>query len=203
MAGRSHEHGVVGEVPAHDRSGADDGVAAEVGPWQHDGSGAEPRAVADHDGVIGRPLLPDRHLRVGVHVVLVGDVAVRARHDVVADHDRTVGDDVARPTDRAAANRSGAPGWWHREATAARGPCPPRGSRGRRAAWPHRGRCAPRRTRRRAGTPAGCRRRSGGTVAPPGPAAPPHRPTAARATGDGWRPPPRRATSRTGSRLDG
>ena len=77
-------------------------VAAEPRAGQHDRPGAEPRPVADHDRVVGGPLLPDRHVGVGVHVVLVGDVAVRPGDDVVADGHRAMGDDVAGPPDRAA-----------------------------------------------------------------------------------------------------
>ena len=109
--GRAHEHGVVGELAPHHRRRAHDGVATEPGAGQDDGAGAEPRAVADHHRVVGGPLLADRHVRVGVHVVLVGDVAVRTRHDVVADDHRAVGDDVAGPADRAARRRCAARGW--------------------------------------------------------------------------------------------
>src|SRR3546814_3990829 len=58
-------------------------------------AGAQPRPVADRDGILGRPLLTDRGAGVGVDVVLVGDVAPRARHDVVADDEGPVGDQVS------------------------------------------------------------------------------------------------------------
>ena len=174
-----------------------------VVPGRTIGPGAEPRAVADHHGVVGRPLLADRHVGVGVHVVLVGDVAVRPGHDVVADAPPSGGRRCGWPGRSSSGRRCAAPGSWRPGAAAGPGPCPPRGSRGRRAAWRRRARCAPRRTRRRAGTPAACRRRSGGSGARPGPAARRRRPTAARATAGGSRRRPRRATARRASRLDG
>ena len=54
-------------------------------------------------GGLGRPLAPDRLDRVLVGVVLVGDVDVGPRLDVVADHDLPVADDVRAAPDEAAA----------------------------------------------------------------------------------------------------
>ncbi len=117
---RAHEHGVVGELAAHHRGrrrrrccgrGVVPGSTMAPAP-SHEPSPITTGSSAGH-------CCADRHVGVGVHVVLVGDVAVRARHDVVADHHRPVGDDVAGPTDRAAgadaqhraAWRPGGSGW--------------------------------------------------------------------------------------------
>jgi hypothetical protein len=93
---------VVGEVAPHDGAGADHRVPAEARARQDDRAGAQPRARADLDGVLGGPLPPDRGVGIGVDVVLVGHVAVRSGDHVVADDDRAVGDEVAPAPDEAA-----------------------------------------------------------------------------------------------------
>src|SRR6185437_5902484 len=65
------------------------------GAGQHDGPGAQPGTRADGNRGVHRPLLSDRHLRVGVAVVLVCDVNVRAGVHVVADLNGLVPNDVA------------------------------------------------------------------------------------------------------------
>jgi hypothetical protein len=62
---------------------------------------AEPRAVADPHRTLRLPLHRDRPVEVLIAVVLVGDVDVMARPDVVADLDREVPDNPAAPPDQA------------------------------------------------------------------------------------------------------
>src|SRR5207248_6735511 len=95
-------HTPVGERAPHDRPRGDGDVVADVRAGQHDHVGAEPATPPDRDGVLLGPLIGDRCVDVGVHVVLVRDVDVRPRGHVVADLDRTVADDVAATTDVAA-----------------------------------------------------------------------------------------------------
>ena len=68
---------------------------------QDDSAGAEPAARADRYRGVARPLAPDRHLRIGIAVVLVSDVDIRAGEDVSADHDRLMRHDVAAAPDHA------------------------------------------------------------------------------------------------------
>ena len=74
-------------------------AAAEAGAGQQHAAHAEPGAVAYHHRIVGRPLLANGDGGVGVHVILVGDVAAWSGHHIVADHDRPVGHHVATPAD--------------------------------------------------------------------------------------------------------
>ncbi len=64
-------------------------------PWP------EPRPVADRHGTLRHHLLGDRQVRVGVAVVLIGDVDVVTGPHVVADHDLQVADDATPLADQA------------------------------------------------------------------------------------------------------
>src|SRR6185312_10044601 len=63
--------------------GRDDDVAADARAGQHHRAGADPAARADADGGVLRQLPADGDVRVGVAVVLVGDVDVRAGEHVI------------------------------------------------------------------------------------------------------------------------
>ena len=124
----------------------------------------------------------DRDVRVGVAVVLVGDVDVRAGEHVVPDHQRVMRDDVAAPADHAAV-----PDPQHRHrAEVLAGHHPGRqGDERRRSGCPRRSRSSARRTPTPAGRPPSSRGRTRRTSARPGyprsprrPAAPPPRPSA-------------------------
>src|SRR4029077_5109493 len=67
----------------------------------YDHAGSQPRTGADADRGVDRPLPPDRDVGVGVAVVLVRDVDVRAGEDVIADVDGLMRDDMAPPADDA------------------------------------------------------------------------------------------------------
>jgi dinuclear metal center YbgI/SA1388 family protein len=62
---------------------------------------AEPRSVADRHGPLRHHLLGDRQVRVGVAVVLIGDVHVVAGPHVIADDDLQMADDATPLADQA------------------------------------------------------------------------------------------------------
>jgi hypothetical protein len=92
---------VVRERASDDRTGTDDRVPAEFCAREDDDPGTEPAPVADVNRDIGRPLGVDHGIGIGVAVVLVGDVDVRAGVDVVSDLEVEVSDDVAAAADHA------------------------------------------------------------------------------------------------------
>src|SRR5262249_61344235 len=87
--------------PAYARPCRDHDVAADDRAAQRADPGPGPAAGPDGRGGVARPLPPDGDAGVGVAVVLVGDVHVRAGENVIADHDRVMGDDMAAPADEA------------------------------------------------------------------------------------------------------
>ena len=109
------EHGVVRELAPHHGAGPDDGVPPEASC-----PAARPRPAPSQDpapistGSSAGHCCADRRVGIGVDVVLVGDVAARAGDHVVAEDDRTVGDEVGAAADEAAVadaqHRGGGPG---------------------------------------------------------------------------------------------
>src|SRR5689334_19269693 len=76
------DHTAIGHHPAHHRTGRDHHVPADYGARQDDHPGTQPASGADRNGRVAWPLAADGQVRVGVAVVLIGDVHVRAGVDV-------------------------------------------------------------------------------------------------------------------------
>src|SRR5215469_7527171 len=101
-SGYPGDHAPVRHPATDHRACGDHHVPPDARAGKHDGPRAEPASRADGHRRVARPLPPDRQLGIGVAVVLVGDVDVRAGVDVIPDHNGAVGDDVAAPADNAA-----------------------------------------------------------------------------------------------------
>src|SRR5215467_13828585 len=93
------DYTAIGHCPAYHRTGRDHHIPADYGARQDDHPGTQPASGTDRNGRVGWPLAADGQVGVGVTVVLVGDVHIRAGVDVIADRDRVVGDDMAAPAD--------------------------------------------------------------------------------------------------------
>jgi hypothetical protein len=93
---------MVGKGAPHYRSGTHDHVLAERGARKDGHAGTDPTTTADdHRDVVG-PLGVHDFVRILIAMVLVGDVDVRARVDIITDVHLEVTDDVAPPSDHAA-----------------------------------------------------------------------------------------------------
>ncbi len=93
---------MIGKSASHHRSGTDDHVLPELGSREDDHAGAEPTTAADDHRDVAGPLGVHHLVGILIAVVLVGDVDVRARVDVITDVHLEVADDVAPPPDHAA-----------------------------------------------------------------------------------------------------
>src|SRR5258706_575782 len=68
----TRDHAPVGYLAAHHRPGGHHHVPADTRARQDNRARAEPGPPADGDRGVARPLPPDRDVRVGVTVILVG-----------------------------------------------------------------------------------------------------------------------------------
>ena len=91
----------VRNLPTDHRAGGHHHVPPDAGAGKHDDTSAEPAPGSDRNRTVAGPLPPDRRVRVGVPMVLVGDVHIWAGEHIVADHDRVMRHDVAAAADDA------------------------------------------------------------------------------------------------------